>query len=359
MFVHHTAGSNWYSRSDVPRLIRGIYAYHVNGRGWRDIGYNFLIDRFGRIWEGRYGGPARAVVGAHTANYNGNSFGAAAMGSLGSVSPTSALLSAYKRLIAWKFALSGVNPTGRVAYPGQKTLPTISAHRDTKATECPGARLYAQLGNIRSGTKAIMDSTAQSSSLSMILNSQVAVGRRIYGRVRWRTPSWRDVSGWVNLQRRSSSWVHVRQVTVDDGVSWTALTPGGSGTYRVVVDHSSDPLNVEYSGSDLHSVRAWSTASSFRMSGPYRIELGDLARLQISWHMGDQPVTGRAILQKRSGSSWDNIREASIVNGSGVLSFRPGATNVWRLRATSASPSNTPLSHPKGTTDEVLIDVVA
>ncbi|MEK8227997.1 hypothetical protein NKG05_20780 [Oerskovia sp. M15] len=65
--VHHTAGNNGYASSDVPTIIRGIYSYHVLSRGWPDIGYNFLVDRFGRIWEGRAGGIDRAIVGAHAA----------------------------------------------------------------------------------------------------------------------------------------------------------------------------------------------------------------------------------------------------------------------------------------------------
>ena len=75
-FVHHTVNANNYTRAEVPALLRSIYAYHVRVRGWSDIGYNYLIDRFGRIWEGRYGGIDRAVVGAHTLGFNDDSFAA-------------------------------------------------------------------------------------------------------------------------------------------------------------------------------------------------------------------------------------------------------------------------------------------
>ncbi len=69
--IHHTVNANDYSQADVPAILRSIYAYHTVSRGWSDIGYNFLVDRFGRIWEGRYGGIARPVTGAHTLDYNG------------------------------------------------------------------------------------------------------------------------------------------------------------------------------------------------------------------------------------------------------------------------------------------------
>ena len=79
-FIHHTVNANNYTAADVPALLRGIYAYHTQSRGWRDIGYNFLVDRFGRIWEGRYGGVDKAVVGAHTLGYNEVSFAMSAIG---------------------------------------------------------------------------------------------------------------------------------------------------------------------------------------------------------------------------------------------------------------------------------------
>ena len=78
--MHHTAGTNNYSAAEVPKIIRGIYAYHVKANGWSDIGYNFLVDRFGRLWEGRYGGITRAVLGAHTGGFNVDTFAVSAIG---------------------------------------------------------------------------------------------------------------------------------------------------------------------------------------------------------------------------------------------------------------------------------------
>jgi len=170
-FVHHTAGTNSYSQSDVPGIIRSIYAYHVIGRGWRDIGYNFLVDRFGRIWEGRYGGIDRAVVGAHTAGYNSNAFGMSVLGTYTSKQPETALLDAYERLFAWKFSLHGVEPTASVAYPDQKTLPAVSGHRDGGSTECPGQLLYDALPTIRAGTAATMGRQVGAGDLAIFDNA--------------------------------------------------------------------------------------------------------------------------------------------------------------------------------------------
>ena len=87
-FVHHTVNANDYTAEQVPAIIRGIYAYHTQSRGWSDIGYNFLVDRFGRIWEGRYGGVDRPVVGAHTLNYNEESFAMSAIGNFETAQPS-------------------------------------------------------------------------------------------------------------------------------------------------------------------------------------------------------------------------------------------------------------------------------
>jgi hypothetical protein len=147
-FVHHTDGSNTYSSAQVPGIIRGIYDFHVNGQGWSDIGYNFLVDRFGRIWEGRYGGVDRAVIGAHTMNYNSWSFGVSAIGNFSSTTPPTAMLDAIERVIAWKFSVHG-NPATGTVYARDKYFNRVSGHRDGYSTACPGQRLYDLLPAIR------------------------------------------------------------------------------------------------------------------------------------------------------------------------------------------------------------------
>jgi N-acetylmuramoyl-L-alanine amidase len=156
--VHHTAGSNSYSRSQSAAIVRAIEIYHVLGNGWDDIGYNFLVDKYGQIFEGRYGGIDRNVVGAHAQGFNTGSVGIALMGSYTSRRPTAAALRSLEALIAWRLDLAHVNPRGTLTYlsGGNQRfgrgvpvfLRTISGHRDTGFTECPGNALYAQLPNI-------------------------------------------------------------------------------------------------------------------------------------------------------------------------------------------------------------------
>jgi hypothetical protein len=148
-FVHHTVNANNYTAAQVPAIIRGIYAYHTQSRGWSDVGYNFLVDRFGRIWEGRYGGVDRPVVGAHTLGYNDDAFAMSAIGNFETAQPSAALLDAYGRLFAWKLSLHGVSAGSTRQWVTKRYLPAINGHRDVGQTACPGKYLYAQIPRIR------------------------------------------------------------------------------------------------------------------------------------------------------------------------------------------------------------------
>jgi len=148
-FVHHTVNANDYSRDEVPGILRSIYAYHTKRRGWSDIGYNYLVDRFGRIWEGRYGGIDRPVVGAHTLNYNDYSFAMSAIGNYDIKQPSSAMIQAYGALFAWKLSLHGVNAASTSQQVGKKGFEAINGHRDAASTACPGKYLYARIPDIR------------------------------------------------------------------------------------------------------------------------------------------------------------------------------------------------------------------
>src|SRR5439155_8643618 len=110
--VHHTATSNAYSQSQVPQILQSIQAYHMDTNGWNDIGYNFLVDRFGGIWEGRGGGIDKPVIGAPALGFNTGSTGVAVIGDFGATAPTASSTDALARLLAWKLALTGVDPGG-------------------------------------------------------------------------------------------------------------------------------------------------------------------------------------------------------------------------------------------------------
>ena len=167
--VHHTVTTN--NDPDPRATVRAIYAYHTQSNGWADIGYNFLVDAQGRIYEGRYsrayasGEPVtgedsagRGVIGAHAAGNNTGSVGVSVLGTFTDVAPTAAALDAVGNLLAWKADRHGIDPKGNATWynadGSPKTLPTIVGHRDVGQTACPGDKLYALLPSIRDDVAA-------------------------------------------------------------------------------------------------------------------------------------------------------------------------------------------------------------
>jgi hypothetical protein len=160
-FVHHTVNLNNYSRSEAKAVVLGICRFHRNDRGWDDIGYNFLVDRFGTIYEGRAGGIDQPVMGAQAAGFNASSTGIANIGTFEDLPVSEGAMSAMTRLIRWKLPQHGAPTEGRVTVtsqggstnrypPGRRVrFDRISGHRDGNQTSCPGTALYGQLPELR------------------------------------------------------------------------------------------------------------------------------------------------------------------------------------------------------------------
>ena len=144
--IHHTAGSNSYSASDSKSLVRGIQAYHTKSRGWCDIGYNFLVDRFGQVFEGRKGGIDRNVRAAHSGNNAVNTYttGISLMGNLDDVKPSTLMQAAVVKLAGWRLGTTYLAAKGKYSLGG-KSLNMVAGHRDVVGTGCPGGYGYAWL----------------------------------------------------------------------------------------------------------------------------------------------------------------------------------------------------------------------
>jgi hypothetical protein len=165
VIVHHTATPNDYTPDQAAAIVRGIDVYHVKANGWNDIGYNFLVDRFGRVYEGRYGGMTRNVIGAHALGFNTGSVGIAVIGNFMTAKPPAAALESLERLIAWRLDLAHVDPVSTLTYVSGGSerwragtpvlLRAVSGHRDTGSTSCPGTYLYAQLDTIAAAAEQI------------------------------------------------------------------------------------------------------------------------------------------------------------------------------------------------------------
>ncbi len=163
--VHHTVNANAYSPSESPAIVRAIERYHVLGNGWNDIGYNFLVDRYGQIFEGRYGGIDRNVIGAHTLGFNTGSVGVAVIGTFTKTALPLAAKTSLEQLLAWRLDVAHVDPAGTTSvisggnskYRAGTVVSAhaISGHRDFYSTDCPGNALYGLLPAITKDVAAL------------------------------------------------------------------------------------------------------------------------------------------------------------------------------------------------------------
>nr|WP_254854173.1 N-acetylmuramoyl-L-alanine amidase [Nocardia donostiensis] len=159
--VHHTAGRNDYSKAESAGIVRAIYTYHAKTLGWCDIGYNALVDKYGQIFEGRYGGLDKPVQGAHAGGFNENTSGVAIMGTYETETPSDRAIEATGRFVGWRTKIAGLDPKGYTTMYSEGTeftpyaqgeavrLPIVFAHRDVGNTSCPGDAAYAQMDRIR------------------------------------------------------------------------------------------------------------------------------------------------------------------------------------------------------------------
>ena len=165
LVVHHTVTPN--DDPDPAQTVRAVYAYHTRHNGWNDIGYNFLVDQQGRVYEGRFARPyrpgevptgederGRGVIGAHVKGNNPGAVGVAVLGDYsGGYAPSAPALDAVVRLLAWEASRHGIDPRGAAPHTAtdgsRRAFPNIAGHRDVGQTGCPGGRLYERLPEIR------------------------------------------------------------------------------------------------------------------------------------------------------------------------------------------------------------------
>ena len=305
--VHHTAGTNNYSAADVPALLRGVQAYHMDANGWNDIAYNFAVDRFGRIWEARAGGVTRAVVGGHARGFNTGSTGVVVLGNYESASPSGAAVGAVASVIAWKFAVHDVDPRGPVAFragagspkfpPGSVvTLNRIVGHRDVGLTACPGRNLYPYLAPIRS-------------SVANAWPRLAAPGLALVG----------------NFAGESSDDVFLRQPGVLPDQLYTAASGRFTSRKLFTINGSYRPLVGDYDGNGFDDVlwyapgttadSVWysrgdltfASRATSAVNGSYRAFTGDFdgdGDDDVFWYA---PGSGREFVWWASGSSFRSV----------------------------------------------------
>jgi hypothetical protein len=348
-FVHHTVTLNDYTAEESPAIVLGICRYHRNSNGWNDIGYNFLVDKYGTIFEGRAGGVDRPVVGAQAEGWNSQSTGIANLGDYSSVPQSSAALNAMARLIRWKLPLEGAPTSGtvRVTSAGGSTnrfpagttttLNRISGHRDGNSTECPGGALYAQLPELRRmvGNQepppppATTPPPAEAKSSTRVVLTppatvKVPSAARIGGRLA--TDSGDPVAGQPVAieQLEDGTWRPLAQATTDPAgvfeVSFavTARTvlrgvfPGAPG-YRHSTSRKAT-LNVQ-PGLVLKA-----PAARFKPN----------ARVRLRGEVKPAKPRVTVILQRRAGKRWARIASARAGGARFGVTFRPRSRGRYR-----------------------------
>jgi Uncharacterized protein potentially involved in peptidoglycan biosynthesis len=236
--VHHTAGSNNYTAAQSAAIVRGIEIYHVQGNGWDDIGYNLLVDKYGQVFEGRYGGVDRPVIGAHAEGFNTGSVGVAVIGDYTSARLPSAAKAALEEVLAWRLDLAHVDPLatfqwlsgGNPRFPSGVPvfLRAIAGHRDTGYTDCPGNSLYAQLPQIAKDVAALGGPKIYAPVVARSGEGQTRFTARLSGAQPW-TVTVVNSAGLQVAQGTGSGtavdWTWDGSLAPPDRYSWTIATP--------------------------------------------------------------------------------------------------------------------------------------
>jgi hypothetical protein len=254
-FVHHTAGSNNYSRSESPAVVRGLYSYYVNTLHYADMGYNFLVDKYGTIYEGRAGSITKPVRSAATGGFNTDTLSIVAMGNFQTAPATDALVSGIAKVAAYRLSRYYRDPFGRKTLKAEVgssrysagrrvRFKVISGHRDSNYTACPGNNLYRRLPDIRRLAAKDMGSSFIEPSIS---RKSVALGHDTNFRVRagvTQQQSWT-----LTVRQRCGNGI-VRRITGTASpnnpisVAWRGLDDQGrtapAGRYRITLTSSAD-----------------------------------------------------------------------------------------------------------------------
>jgi flagellar hook assembly protein FlgD len=248
--VHHTAGANGYTAAQAPAIVKAIQLYHVKGNGWNDIGYNFLVDRFGTVYEGRYGGIDRNVIGAHAEGFNTGSFGVSVLGEYSSLAVSPAAQAAISKLIAWRLDIAHVDPASTLSFisNGNARFPagvpvflrTVSGHRDTGFTDCPGSALYSLLIGLATKAGEIGLPKLYYPTVTGTVPGVIRVRAQLSAVLPW-TVDIADAAGTVV----ASGYGYGGEVDW----SWDAkLAPPGSYTYAIRSDASVTPATGPLAG---------------------------------------------------------------------------------------------------------------
>ncbi|MFF7403401.1 peptidoglycan recognition protein family protein [Streptomyces murinus] len=355
VFVHHTDGTNDYSCADSASIVRGIYIYHVKTNGWNDIGYNFLVDKCGTIFEGRAGGVDQPVMGAHTYGWNRETAGISVLGDYTSTPAPQATLTAIARLAAWKLGQYNADPNTTVqltASATQKnyfgtsytagtkyTFNRISGHRDGYNTQCPGGSLYNQLPAIRTLASGPV------SGLKITSISGAALSGSTYYTKAGITTHWSAATP-AELIKSFQVLVDGKVAATASGTATSATASLALGTHKVAVRaiHQSGKTATTAAA----TVVAETTAPTFTTSPKLTLRTGTVntsaVPVQLAWKATDDAALRYVKLLSPTTATFDPPTTASS------RTAESGTASTWSMRAydyagnyRTSSPSYTPV----------------
>ena len=252
--VHHTADSNSYSTvAEAMQQIRNDQAFHIDVRGWCDIGYNFLVDKWGNIYEGRAHSGDEPVIGVHAGGFNTATVGIAMLGDFSALTPSAATQESVAEVIAWRLGAYQRDPSSTIGYttlggetsryaPGTwLALPTVIGHRDVDVTACPGDGGYSTIGWLRARAKQLIGAgwvNPAPSSATPSIGAPVTILGGTLGTLAWRLQVVDERTGIV----MSTSTGSIDQPTGGPLAQWNGTGPTGlpvgPGPYRLTLTGS-------------------------------------------------------------------------------------------------------------------------
>ncbi|MBN1754958.1 N-acetylmuramoyl-L-alanine amidase [bacterium] len=278
--THHTAGATS-TPSDPAATVRGIWNYHVNTRGWNDIGYNFLLDHLGNIYEGRYCADLANldVQGAHVSGHNTGAMGYSVLGNFEVDTILHATLPAIYSLLAWKCDQRELDPHG-TGWHVDGTYNIICGHRDMDDTDCPGANFYPMLPMIRDSVANRLSYIPEGTDSFIVDNGNT--GFRDSGE--WIEGSWDTTYGWDN------DYQYCNAGGAPDWATWTPTLPSYAA-YNLYMwwyagDNRCNNVFVMISGEepDTILVSQRGSGAGWHLLGNYLFLPGDEGYVEIRDH---------------------------------------------------------------------------
>ena len=335
VFVHHTDTGNTYSCADSAAVVRSIFLYHVKTNGWNDIGYNFLVDKCGTLFEGRSGGVDRPVIGAHAYGFNTNSAGVAVLGTFTNVAPPQAALDTVARVAAWKLGLDGGDPTGTTTltegvkdgnfpYGSSVTFKVISGHRNANSTACPGQLLYDKLPAIRA---AAAQWTKPADLTSTSLTGATKVNSTYYTKgavtLGWHAAA---VTGYTLLDN-GTAIAH----PAASALSVTTTLHAGTHQLQVVADN----IDGTATKSPLFPMVADTTKPAFSSAAALSVRTGTVSSTKIPVSLKWKATDDRLLQSVKATSPSATTFTPTTTSWSAYA--KPSASTAWSLTAADAA----------------------